>query len=44
MLYKARWTIELFLCRIKGHLRTKHWYGTLHRTFMNSDSNQLNLF
>ena len=100
MLYKARWSIELFFRWIKGHLRIKHYYGTSpnavktqiwiavstyliiailhkqlklpgklhrtlqllsvhpfekvtlnellmetdHRTFINSDSNQLNLF
>lgn len=28
MLYKARWSIELFFRWIKGHLRIKHYYGT----------------
>jgi len=29
MLYKARWSIELFFRWIKGHLRIKHYYGTI---------------
>jgi hypothetical protein len=28
MLYKMRWSIELFFRWIKGHLRIKHYYGT----------------
>lgn len=28
MLYKMRWSIELFFRWIKGHLRIKHFYGT----------------
>ena len=28
MLYKARWSIELFFRWIKGHLSIKHYYGT----------------
>jgi IS4 transposase len=28
MLYKARWSIELFFRWIKQHLRIKHFYGT----------------
>jgi hypothetical protein len=28
MLYKARWSIELFFRWIKEHLRIKHYYGT----------------
>ncbi|MEI6344685.1 MAG: transposase [Verrucomicrobiota bacterium] len=27
-LYKNRWQIELFLKRIKRHLRIKHYFGT----------------
>jgi IS4 transposase len=28
MLYKARWSIELFFRWVKRHLRVKHYYGT----------------
>jgi IS4 transposase len=28
MLYKSRWTVELFFKWIKQHLRIKHFYGT----------------
>jgi hypothetical protein len=28
LLYRLRWTIELFFRWIKGHLRIKHYYGT----------------